>query len=535
MIRTFWATLAMALFATVAYTADPPKPIGNWKYRFQEDQQVTFLLAFSNDDGKWVGDFIGSNPQLKTEPKLTDLKVNADRVAFTIELGGREAFSFEGILAADGKKIVGSMSKFGSALGTAELYPSKLKKLTDTVDLAREDFGQLDAGQSLFDAGFLVAANANAKLKVDDARAIADKLTKAATSYGPRMERAVAVRLATTFAEQAGFEEVALAQAQRAERMLTDDTPIAAQIEVTEVIVKALSKAGKAAEAKKYTTALAKLEVRDSADYAKSTLTFETPEFKGRKAKSDRVVVVEVFTGVECPPCVAVDVAFDALLKTYQSKDVVFIKYHIHVPSPDPLTAPEGMARGVGLFGERLSAPAVLVNGVSVGRGGGPLSASKAKYQELLENINAQLEKPSGAKLTVILDKDDKGTKATAKVTDLEKPSDKISLRFAVVEDRVRYFGGNGARFHNRVLRAMPGGIKGFPLSKKETEQSISVNTDELRQGLNKYLDEFAKEQGEFSRPARPLALTNLKLIAFVQNDETKEILNAVQIDLDAK
>jgi hypothetical protein len=49
---------------------------------------------------------------------------------------------------------------------------------------------------------------------------------------------------------------------------------------------------------------------------------------------------------------------------------------------------------------------------------------------------------------------------------------------------------------------------------------------------LTKYLDGFAKTEGPFPRPDRPLAMKNLKLIAFVQNDATREILNAAQVDV---
>ena len=51
-----------------------------------------------------------------------------------------------------------------------------------------------------------------------------------------------------------------------------------------------------------------------------------------------RVVVVELFTGAECPPCVSADVAFDALLETYKPNEVVLLEYHLHIPGPDPLT-----------------------------------------------------------------------------------------------------------------------------------------------------------------------------------------------------
>jgi hypothetical protein len=83
------------------------------------------------------------------------------------------------------------------------------------------------------------------------------------------------------------------------------------------------------------------------------------------------------------------------------------------------------------------------------------------------------------------------------------------------------------------VVRAMPGGIKGFPLTKKVSDQTVTFNPDELRTTLNKFLDDFAKEDGPFPRADRPLALKNLKLVAFVQNDATKEVLQAVQVDVE--
>jgi hypothetical protein len=536
MSRLLSAAVVLIAATTPLLAADPPKPTGNWKFKFEEGQTITFLLAFSEEDGKWVGDFIGSNPQLRAEPKVVGLGVKGEAVKFAIELGGREAFSFEGVLAKDGKKLVGSVSKFGGPLETTELYPSKLKKLTDPVDLAREDFAQREGGKGWFEDGFTVAGkSAEKQLSADDARAIADRLTKAAAAYGPRYELFVALKLANSFAAQDGFAEVAVAQAQRAERMLTEDAPVNVQMDVLAAVAAALTKAGKADDAKKYALTLAKLEARDAAEYAKSSLKFETPPFTGRKAKSERVALVELFTGAECPPCVAVDIAFDGLLKTYKPADVILLQYHVHVPGPDPLTSPAGWDRAMALYGERLSAPSVQLNGKAVGKGGGGAAAAKERYTEMVEAINAELEKPAAARIALTAAKDDKGVKVTAKVTDLEKPGEKVTLRFAVTEETVRYPGGNGVRFHHHVVRAMPGGVKGFALTKKEQEQAVVVNAEEVRQELTKYLNEFAKDQAEFPRGDRPLALKNLKVVAFIQDDATNEVLNAVQIDLDAR
>ena len=538
MSRLLPAAVLLLAAVSPALAADPvAKPIGNWKFRFaQERQLITLLLSFSEEDGKWVGDYISANPQLRVEPKVVGLSVKGEVVKFGIEIGGREVFNYEGVLAKDGKKMVGSLTRGGGPPEVMELFPSKLKKLTDMVDLAREEFAQRDVSDDWFELGFLVADKvAEKKMTADEARALADKLTKAATGYGPRWEMYVTLKLANSFATQEGFAEVAVAQAQRAERMLTDDSPVPTQMEVLSAVSTALTKAGKADDAKKYAVNLAKLEARDAAEYAKSTLTFDTPAFKGRKAKSERVALVELFTGAECPPCVAVDVAFDGLLKAYKPTDVVLLQYHVHVPGPDPLTSPEGMERAIRLYGERLSAPSVQVNGKSVGKGGGAAADAGKKYTELTEAINGELEKAPTAKIALTTAKDEKGIKVTAKVTDLEKPGEKVTLRFAVTEETVRYPGGNGVRFHHHVVRSMPGGVKGFALTKKEQEQAVVISADDIRKELTKSLDEFVKEQAEFPRPDRPLALKNLKVVAFIQDDATNEVLNAVQIDLEAK
>ncbi len=47
---------------------------------------------------------------------------------------------------------------------------------------------------------------------------------------------------------------------------------------------------------------------------------------------------MELFTGAQCPPCVAADVAFDALLQTYKPTEFIGLQYHLHIPGPDPLT-----------------------------------------------------------------------------------------------------------------------------------------------------------------------------------------------------
>jgi hypothetical protein len=139
-------------------------------------------------------------------------------------------------------------------------------------------------------------------------------------------------------------------------------------------------------------------------------------------------------------------------------------------------------------------------------------------------------------KLALAVTKGEKGAiNAKATVSDLDMPGEKVMLRFVLTEERIRYTGGNGLRYHHHVVRTMPGGAKGVALTKKTHEQSVTIDPQTLRTALTKYLDDFAKNDSPFPRSDRPLALRNLKLVALVQNDATKEILHAVQVDLDAK
>ena len=152
-----------------------------------------------------------------------------------------------------------------------------------------------------------------------------------------------------------------------------------------------------------------------------------------------------------------------------------------------------------------------------------------------LTNIDEALEKPAGVTLAVAVAKAEKGFSIRASVDNLETPGEKVSLRFILAEERVRFTGGNGIRFHHMVGRALPGGAKGFPLPKTSPAEPVTGDADAVKATLVKYLDDTAKADGDFPRPDRPLAMKNLKVIAFVQNDATKEILHAVQVDLDAK
>src|SRR5262249_20129866 len=93
--------------------------------------------------------------------------------------------------------------------------------------------------------------------------------------------------------------------------------------------------------------------------------------------------------------------------------------------------------------------------------------------------------------------------------------------------------GSNRQRLHHHVVRALPGGANGVAMEKKSGTYKASVDVSAVRKGLNKYLANFAKENKMQPFDAKGLmGMKKLKVVAFVQNDTTKDVYQAAQIDV---
>src|SRR5262249_26173372 len=153
-------------------------------------------------------------------------------------------------------------------------------------------------------------------------------------------------------------------------------------------------------EAKEVQARIAKLDFR-----------IKVKPFAGRKAKSDRVVLVELFTAAHAKPCVAADMAFDALGKSYKPSEVVLLQYHLHIPAPDPLTSPDAVARQESYGRAVRGMPTIFFNGKAGPGGGGDKDEAGEKYEEYRDEIDPLLEKQAGA--AIKLTAKQKGSKIT--------------------------------------------------------------------------------------------------------------------------
>jgi hypothetical protein len=533
MSRIVPAVLAGLLLLAAAPARAADKPTGSWKMSIP-GSNLMLLFTLDEKDGKFTGQFLGSSVPEFPKTTIADVSATNDSLRFTVVLqpqGRKIEWSFDGRLPADKSgRIAGSFQVEPGRIILLHLTPTKLKTF-DKYELARETVETATEPQALTDAALdLLKQAGEHKAKIEEVRGWADKANKSAEAYGTRWQRSVTTRIAEALASQKEFAVLAVEYARKSERLIDETEDTETQMAVLESIESVLTRAGKGDDAKELRARLAKLEEKDLADYIKK-LPFKADRFEGRKSRSERAVLVELFTGAECPPCVAADLGFDALEKTYKRNEVILLQYHVHIPGPDPLTNPDTLAR-LEFYKKKVEGtPTMLFNGKAGGEGGGPIAAAKKKYSEYREVIDPLLEKIPDAKIALTATM--KGNEITIKATvdDAVRTGENIRLRIAVVEDHVRYKGGNGLRYHHCVVRSFLGGARGLAVTKKGVEQNATVKLDSLRDKLNDYLEEFSKE-AEFTRPDRPLALRGLRVVAFIQDDDTNDVLQAVQVEV---
>lgn len=382
-----------------------------------------------------------------------------------------------------------------------------------------------------FDAAANLLRNAGTlKMTAEEAQNLAKVALKHADPYGPVYGGVALAPVADELAK-AGLEAVALAVIEPSAKKLSADDPAGARVTVLTAYQNALAKAGKADAAKAVSAELVKLEAVLDAEYTKAVPPFKPAAFAGRKTNgANKVAVFELFTGAQCPPCVAADVAFDGLLKAYKPSELVLIQYHVHIPGPDPLTTADSVARG--RYYGITSAPSSFFNGTRAAAGGGNMGASENKFKQYVGVIDPILETATEVKVSGKVARAGDKIDIALEVTGAD--GDDLKLRVLVVEESVRYVGSNRVRFHHHVVRAMPGGAAGVAVTDKSFKHATSADVADVRKVLTKYLDDYAANTRPFPKADRPMEMKDLKVIALVQNDKTKEIVQAAQFDVPA-
>jgi hypothetical protein len=517
----WFAVLALGLGGAVRGEEVPPA--GTWKVLLplrEGQMQPIVLLKVENAEGKWTAKVL-STAEGFPRAAVEDFAIRDGMLRATLKLGPNTLALACPLPKDKSAKMTGSVSRQGNA-SPVELEASIATSL-DEVELAKEILARQSGGYDLVRSALtLLSQAAKMKAKPEEARSWAAKAVKAAEAYGP-WQRTVVLAVAEILGDQKGFEPVALTYARQAERMLEPGDRPAHRKRVLEALAQALEKSGKADEAKEVASRIDKID-----------FSIKAEPFAGRKGTSKRAVLLELFTGAQCPPCVAADLAFDAVGKAFGPGEVVRLQYHLHVPGPDPLTNADSEARAEYYGGAVEGTPTILFNGraAAAAAGGGGREAGPDKYSEYRAVIEPLLETKALATLKATAKRDGAKIVINVEASAPEDAGEKLRLRLVLVEDQVAYTGSNKLAEHHHVVRAFPGGVEGEKLTAgKPFSKNVTVDLDQVRKDLKEYLRKAA-EAAPFPTKERPLDLKNLRVVAFVQNDATREVLQAVQADV---
>ncbi|QDT66592.1 DUF1223 domain-containing protein [Calycomorphotria hydatis] len=270
--------------------------------------------------------------------------------------------------------------------------------------------------------------------------------------------------------------------------------------------------------------------------YEESVYDFVTDASVPATPEEGRTVLTELFTGQGCPPCVAADVATGALESIMPQSELIVLRYHLHIPAPDPMANKDADERSE-YYGIR-GTPSVFIDGKrpEFPVAGGYTQALE-EFQNLKEAVSKAGEKPSGITLDVAASAAGEVVHISARAKADKDFPESARLRLVLVEREVDMQSMNGIRAQHMIVRGMPGGSGGAGGDGDTIIMELSQSMTGLKESLNAYLTEFEESISQggnyFKFVQRNLELDDLALVAFVQDDDTQEILEATIVPID--
>jgi hypothetical protein len=249
-------------------------------------------------------------------------------------------------------------------------------------------------------------------------------------------------------------------------------------------------------------------------------LPFHPAHFKPEKDWQGKVVLAELFTGSECPPCVGADLGFDGLLDAYPSTYLAVLEYHLHIPRPDPLTNHATVERAK--FYNCRSTPSTFFDGESKYGGGGDRSAGEKKFSQYSGDIKARVYAVPELKLELQARLQGDNVEIAFQA---DKILDNADFNIALVQEEQKFAGGNGILFHKMVVREF--------LTVAADGEKIIINLPESEKKAAQHLADYEKENAfTFSSKPYQIDRSQLKVVFFIQDKQSKKVYNAIVADV---
>ena len=230
-----------------------------------------------------------------------------------------------------------------------------------------------------------------------------------------------------------------------------------------------------------------------------------------------RVALIEELTSSTCPPCASLNAQFDPLLESLDVNmdggDVAAIKYQMNWPSPgtDPSYNPDGATRRT-YYGTS-GIPEVWIDG-------------KPMTQGTAAEITGAAAVPAFVDIDLNVTRTGMEVDVEATVTSYAAWTGSYKLHIAAVEKEYAYPGSTTSQdeFHFAMRKMMPNG-SGSNLTSMTSggTQTISESyTFEETPGVNPTQNSYKLWE----------SLDDVIIVAFVQNNTTKEVLQAAFVNV---
>lgn len=223
-------------------------------------------------------------------------------------------------------------------------------------------------------------------------------------------------------------------------------------------------------------------------------------------AAVERCVLVELFTSIVCGNCHYAEAALDSLTQEYPDSSLAIIRYHC-IPAPadtnykPTLYRPESQDRWTSYYGQS-SAPRTFFDGGMLVAG-----ADDSSYYDFKDSVEVRraIPSPLSMSLSVTYDTTSRSGQVFAQVIAVDSVEEEdLYLRYALIESEAIHI----ADVYQEVLRDMIPDAQGV---------SFSIDQGET---FNDTVD-FTIDTLWFPE--------NCDMVVFVQDDDTKEVLQSVQ------
>lgn len=180
------------------------------------------------------------------------------------------------------------------------------------------------------------------------------------------------------------------------------------------------------------------------------------------------------------------------------------------------------------MYGEK-TPPLLLVDGRFLPGITGGIAELPIVYRRLRFTVETSLKDKIDLSLKMSARADKELIAFDVKALGLKSFPANTRLQIVLAEDNVEFAASNGIRFHAMLARSMPAGVAGVAPVQGVLSYQGDIDISRLKRQL---IRQLAKAEVDADAPfdAKPLEFKALHLVAFIQNSETGEVLQAASI-----